>query len=77
MDMHLLLVCDQQLSKIKGSNISEKIGYLCDENNAKGIFQSAINFIGGETYLFERRGFYSGPKTKQMIKNLVEINDIK
>lgn len=71
MDMHLLLVCDLQLNKTSGiSNVDDKIKYLCDENNAKNIFILSITFIESNQYLFERRGFYSGPKTKKMTDNL-------
>lgn len=70
MDMHLLLVCDLQLNKESGiNNVDDKIKYLCDENNAKTIFVNSKDFIESKEYLFERRGFYSGPKTKKMIED--------
>ena len=81
MDMHLLLVCDLQLNKLDNINnveekekVRQKIEHLRNEDNAKSNFQTSITFIEGENYLFERRGFYSGPKTKRMIENLLGKN---
>ena len=67
MDMHLLLGIDLFLNK-KCQNIDEKISFLKTEENAINIFIQANDFLSKEEYLFEKRGFYSGPKTKQLIK---------
>ncbi|HMU44496.1 MAG TPA: AIPR family protein, partial [Ignavibacteriaceae bacterium] len=67
MDMHLLMACDLQLVKDGKSSTEEKIISLIDVEYAKSIFINANNEINKQTYLFERRGFYSGPKTTQLI----------
>ncbi|MCM8833423.1 MAG: AIPR family protein [Candidatus Omnitrophica bacterium] len=70
MDMHLLLICDLQLSKISnvGNDTDMKVQYLASEEKAREIFNNSISFIESQNYLFERRGLYSSPKTKQMIQ---------
>ncbi len=71
MDMHLLLGIDLFLDK-ECSNIKEKIAYLKTEEKALNIFSTANNFLSKEDYLFEKRGFYSGPKTKKLIEAIKE-----
>jgi hypothetical protein len=71
MDMHVLLACNLLLSKDKLTS-DEKISYLSEENNAKFLFENATNILNNKNYLFERRGFYSAPKTNRLIQ---EIND--
>ncbi|MEM5803017.1 MAG: AIPR family protein [Candidatus Aenigmatarchaeota archaeon] len=75
MDMHLLLVCD--LIVVKGleqrgmpKDNDTKIQLFSNEVTAKKIFEISITFITRQTYLFERRGFYSGPKTQKMVEQL-------
>lgn len=69
MDMHLLLVCDLKLGSNR--NIDEKINFLSHELNALKVFNDSISFIENEDYLFDKRGFYSGPKTNKLISKLV------
>jgi hypothetical protein len=67
MDMHLLMACDLQLIKDGKNSTEEKIISLKDVEYAKSIFINTNNEINKQTSLFERRGFYSGPKTTQLI----------
>jgi hypothetical protein len=71
MDMHFLLACNLFLDKDK-NNIDEKINYIIQEENIDNLFIEVNTFLEEQNYLFERRGFYSGLKTKKMIK---AIND--
>jgi hypothetical protein len=73
MDMHLLLGIDLFLDK-KCSSIEEKISFLKTEEKASNIFNKTNNFLSNEQYLFDKRGFYSAPKTKKLIN---AINAIK
>jgi len=73
MDMHILMSCDILLEKKNYRSIDEKVSYLGDYNNALSIFTETINLLNVKTYLFERRGFYSNPKTEKLIQ---EINGI-
>lgn len=82
MDMHLLLACDLKLNSNPeiSNNVDKKIQHLSDENNAEKIFKNSISFIESQNYLFERRGFYSGPKTKRMVDNLIkegQLNNVE
>jgi len=70
MDMHLIMTCDLELIKLEYNTTNEKILYLTSQDNAKDIFNKANNFINNQDYLFERRGFYSAPKTKQLVNNI-------
>ena len=71
MDMHLLMACDLFLNK-NSQVIKEKIQYLSNEDNAKNIFETTCSFLNSDDcgFLFERRGFYSTPKTKQLIDKI-------
>ena len=75
MDMHLLMACDLFLSNIIHKGVEEKIQHLSDEENAKKLFESTCNFLNSDDcgFLFERRGFYSTPKTKQLIEKIESI----
>ena len=64
MDMHILMSCDILLEKKNYRSIDEKVSYLGNYNNALSIFTETINLLNVKTYLFERRGFYSNPKTE-------------
>ena len=66
MDMHLLLTCDLILLNRKGiRSTSDKINFLQDEAKALKLFKEANTHLETQEYLFERRGFYSSPKTKR------------
>lgn len=67
MDMHLLLACDLELNKKGLNSITTKLKYLSTYDNVKTLFIEANKKLESQEYLFERRGFYSGPKTKQLI----------
>ena len=67
MDMHFLLACKLFLEKDK-NNINEQINYLIQEESIDELFNKVNSFLEKQDYLFERRGFYSGPKTKKMIE---------
>lgn len=71
MDMHLLMACDLFLNK-HSQVIKDKIQYLSNEDNAKNIFETTCFFLNSDDcgFLFERRGFYSTPKTKQLIDKI-------
>jgi AIPR protein len=69
MDMHLLMSCDLQLISEGVGNIDDKIIKLKDIEFAKKLFMKANDEINNQEYLFERRGFYSGPKTNLLIKH--------
>ncbi|EDP73969.1 AIPR family protein [Hydrogenivirga sp. 128-5-R1-1] len=73
-DMHLLLSVDILLSKTK-ELITDRIVFLNNEENAKSIYLKATNLLESQDYLFERKGFYSGPKTKNLINFLENFND--
>ncbi len=68
MDMHLLMSCDLKLIKDGKKSTDDKILSLKDDKFAKSLFIDVNNELNNQTYLFERRGFYSGPKTTQLIK---------
>ena len=71
MDMHFLLACYLFLDKNQKS-INEKVNYIIQEENIDKLFNNVNSFLEKQDYLFERRGFYSGPKTKQMIKAITD-----
>lgn len=74
MDMHLLLVCNLILDKTYKTSV-EKLKYLENRENADNLFKNAISIIEKKDYLFERRGFYSSPKTKQIINEIENATD--
>src|SRR5690606_19743413 len=69
MDMHLLMACNLELQK-KGFNSStEKIKELLRSlDDTRKLFSDTNDFLSSEAYLFDRRGFYSAPKTRQLIE---------
>lgn len=67
MDMHILMACDILLEQDNYNTIGKKIAYLSERNNATSIFKKTVNFLHSKEYLFERRGFYSNPKTEKLI----------
>ena len=71
MDMHLLMTCNLLLEKSNINTIDGKIRYLLKEDKAKRLFTEATHFMDNQRYLFKRRGFYSGPKTKQLIEAII------
>ncbi len=50
--------------------LEPKIEYLTNKQQAKLLFEKANNYLSKEDYLFERRGFYSAPKTRQLIESI-------
>ena len=70
MDMHILMACDILLETKNYRSIDEKVSYLGDYNNALSIFIETVNLLNVKTYLFERRGFYSNPKTEKLIQEI-------
>lgn len=70
MDMHILMACDLLLEKKNYRLLDEKVSYLGDYNNALRIFTETVILLNGKTYLFERRGFYSNPKTEKLISEI-------
>jgi hypothetical protein len=70
MDMHILMACDLLLEKKNYRSLDEKVSYLGDYNNALSIFTETVNLLNVKTYLFERRGFYSNPKTEKLISEI-------
>ncbi|MEA2105856.1 MAG: AIPR family protein [Bacteroidota bacterium] len=75
MDMHLLMSCNLQLEFEGYVETNNKIEHISDENNARTIFNKVNEKIQTQEYLFQRRGFYSSPKTKMLIKYLKEVYD--
>ncbi|MDX1957167.1 MAG: AIPR family protein [Leptospiraceae bacterium] len=67
MDMHLLMCCELKLNKDNTNSIEKKIELLRDIEFAKNLFISVTEIVNNQVYLFERRGFYSAPKTAQLI----------
>lgn len=72
MDMHLLMACNLFLNNECNQDVKEKIRYLSIENKAKKVFESTCKFLNSTEcdFLFERRGFYSTPKTKLLIEKI-------
>lgn len=70
MDMHILMACDLFLEKKNVISTTEKLERLTDESYAKQLFTETVNKLNNYPYLFERRGFYSNPKTITLIKNI-------
>ena len=70
MDMHLLLVVNLMLEKEGKQNTTEKINFLLEEENAFNIFNKSKQHVDTQQYLFERRGFYSSPKTQNLIESI-------
>ncbi len=73
MDMHVLMACNILLNTQEGkNNIEQKIEFLEKIDNAEKIFVETVKLLNSKNYLFERRGFYSNPKTQKLIKELKE-----
>ncbi|RTL57461.1 MAG: AIPR protein [Sphingobacteriales bacterium] len=70
MDMHILMACDILLEKNNYRSIDEKLNYLGDYSNALSLFTETVNLLNVKPYLFERRGFYSNPKTEKLIQEI-------
>jgi len=69
MDMHFLLACNLFLeNKKKIKDTKEKINFVIEEKNIDDLFLEVNLFLEKQEYLFEKRGFYSGPKTKKLIE---------
>ncbi len=73
MDMHLLLACDVIIEQEGKKNTDQKLKALKDEDFTKRLFIKVNNMLSSYEGLFERRGFYSGPKTNELIKHLSAI----
>jgi len=71
MDMHLLLGVNLFLDK-KYSKLEKKIDSLKSENDVFTIFKNTNVFLTEQKYLFEKRGFYSSPKTKKLVNSIKE-----
>lgn len=69
-DMHLLMACHQQLIKKGYDTTDKRITFLINQDNALSIYNETNNILNSQNYLFERRGFYSAPKTRQLINSL-------
>jgi len=74
MDMHILMACDILLEKKNCHSIDEKVYYLGNSDNALRVFTETVDLLNSKTYLFERRGFYSNPKTEKLIQEINGIN---
>ncbi|MEO0076033.1 MAG: AIPR family protein [candidate division WOR-3 bacterium] len=74
MDMHVLMACDILLGKKNYQSLEEKLNYLGNNDNASIILKETVELLNTKTYLFERRGFYSNPKTEKLIQELNGIN---
>ncbi|GIJ93812.1 hypothetical protein CAPN002_10300 [Capnocytophaga stomatis] len=73
-DMHLLMISNMLLEKMGKINISDKINHLTNEDNAKQLFVQSSEVINSSEYLYEKRGFYSNPKTQQLISDIQNAN---
>ncbi|MBS1745571.1 MAG: AIPR family protein [Bacteroidetes bacterium] len=74
MDMHILMACDILLEQKNYRTIDEKVNYLGTLANATTIFTETATLLNSKSYLFERRGFYSNPKTEKLIQEINGIN---
>lgn len=70
MDMHLLMAVNKFLDKNGITTTEAKIEYLTNDEQAQFLFEKANNYLSKEDYLFERRGFYSAPKTRKLIESI-------
>lgn len=73
-DMHLLMISNMLLEKMGKISISDKINHLANEDNAKQLFVQSSEVINSSVYLYEKRGFYSNPKTQQLINDIQNAN---
>lgn len=72
--MHLLMAVDINLTNRNIITTENKIDYISIENNAKEIFNNTCENLNNTDFLFDRRGFYSAPKTKQLIESFNNAN---
>ncbi|MHC1738820.1 MAG: AIPR family protein [Ignavibacteriaceae bacterium] len=70
MDMHILMACDILLEQRDNHSTDEKLNYLGDSNNAISLFSDTVTLLNTKSYLFERRGLYSNPKTERLIQEI-------
>lgn len=70
MDMHILMACDLILEKKGVISSTQKLERLTNESDAKQLFIETVEKLNNYPYLFERRGFYSNPKTLTLIKDI-------
>ena len=75
MDMHILMVCNILLEQKGHYSIDEKVTFLSEENNANSLFKETTNLLNSKNYLFERRGFYSNPKTELLISEITNATN--
>lgn len=68
MYMHMLMACNILLEAQGLNSIDSKLLFLSEENNAKMILSEATSLLNSKKYSFERRGFYSNPKTVKLIQ---------
>jgi hypothetical protein len=61
--------CNLTLTKQGKNSPDEKIVALKDGEFARQLFIDTNKAVLSQNYLFERRGFYSGPKTAMLIKH--------
>lgn len=69
-DMHLLMASNIILDRMNKISVLDKIKHLTIEENAKQLFIQSSDFINSLDYLYEKRGFYSNPKTQLLISDL-------
>lgn len=74
MDMHVLMATNILLEKKNNKTVDDKILFLATQSNATNIFLESVNLLNSKDYLFERRGFYSNPKTEKLINEINGIN---
>ena len=75
MDMHILMACDSLLKHKNHESIDDRINFLGEEANAKSIFSETTILLNSKDYLFERRGFYSAPKTTKLINEITNATN--
>ena len=75
MDMHILMACNILLEQRNHKSIDEKIISLGEETNAKTIFSETTVLLNSKNYLFDRRGFYSAPKTTKLINEITNATN--
>ena len=75
MDMHILMACNFLLKQKNHNSIDERINFLGEETNAKSIFSETTTLLNSKKYLFERRGFYSAPKTMRLINEITNATN--
>jgi hypothetical protein len=56
------------------TNIDDRINYIGESENANTFFSETVNLFNNKDYLFERRGFYSNPKTFKLIQEISDVN---